>query len=151
MEEKGVGEKKVNFKLRDWVFSRQRYWGEPIPLVYCEKCGYVPLPEDRASIDCCRKLITMNRLMTGSLRFGQNDRLGQHHLSANAEDLQNGKPIPCLSGLDPPGISCGISDPHNKEAIAPDTKLLDYWLPVDWYNGGMEHTTLHLLYSRFLV
>lgn len=146
LEEKGVGEKKVNFKLRDWVFSRQRYWGEPIPLVYCEKCGYVPLPEDQLPL-----------LLPEVDNYEPTDD-GQSPL-AKMTDWVNTTCPKCgghaVRETDTMPQWAGSSwyfmrylDPHNKEAIA-DPKLLDYWLPVDWYNGGMEHTTLHLLYSRF--
>ena len=146
LAEKGIGESKVNFKLRDWVFSRQRYWGEPIPIVICPHCGYVPVPEEQLPI----------RLpMVESYEPTDN---GESPLAA-IEDWVN---VPCPHCGAPAkretdtmpqwgGSSwyfLRYADPHNDKALASKEKL-DYWMPVDWYNGGMEHTTLHLLYSRF--
>jgi len=146
LTEKGIGEKKVNFKLRDWVFSRQRYWGEPIPVVWCDKCGCVPLPEDQLPLklpDTDHYLPTDN---------------GESPLAA-MEDWVN-TTCPVCGGharreTDTMPQWAGSSwyflryiDPHNDTCIA-DPEKLKYWLPIDWYNGGMEHTTLHLLYSRF--
>ncbi|MBQ7669051.1 MAG: leucine--tRNA ligase [Clostridia bacterium] len=146
LEEKGIGKRKVNYKLRDWVFSRQRYWGEPIPLVHCEKCGWVAIPESELPL----KLPDIK-----DFKPAEN---GDSPL-AKAEDWIN-TTCPRCGGkarreTDTMPQWAGSSwyflryiDPHNDEVFA-DKKLLDYWLPVDWYNGGMEHTTLHLLYSRF--
>lgn len=146
LEEKGLGTRKVNYKLRDWVFSRQRYWGEPIPLVYCEKCGWVPIPEDELPL----KLPEVdNYEPTGT---------GESPL-ANIEDwVKTTCPKcggPANRETDTMPQWAGSSwyflryvDPHNDTALA-GKDALDYWMPVDWYNGGMEHTTLHLLYSRF--
>ena len=146
LAEKGIGESKVNFKLRDWVFSRQRYWGEPIPIVICPHCGYVPVPEEELPI----------RLpMVESYEPTDN---GESPLAA-IEDWVN---VPCPHCGAPAkretdtmpqwgGSSwyfLRYADPHNDKELASKEKL-DYWMPVDWYNGGMEHTTLHLLYSRF--
>ncbi len=146
LEEKGIGHKKVNYKLRDWVFSRQRYWGEPIPLVYCEKCGWVCIPEEELPLELPE---------LGTFEPGEN---GESPL-AKATDWIN-TTCPHCGGkatreTDTMPQWAGSSwyflrymDPHNSEALA-SKEALDYWSPVDWYNGGMEHTTLHLLYSRF--
>ena len=146
LTEKGVGEQKVNYKLRDWVFSRQRYGGEPIPIIQCPHCGYVPVPEDQLPV----------RLpMVDSYEPTDN---GESPLAA-MEDWVN-VPCPCCGApakreTDTMPQWAGSSwyylryiDPHNDKALA-DPEKLKYWTPVDWYNGGMEHTTLHLLYSRF--
>ena len=142
----GKGERKVNYKLRDWVFSRQRYWGEPIPLVYCEKCGWVPIPEDQ---------LPLTLPEVESYEPGAD---GESPLAA-LDDWINCT-CPVCSGkarreTDTMPQWAGSSwyflrycDPHNDTALA-SKEALDYWMPVDWYNGGMEHTTLHLLYSRF--
>ena len=146
LEETGKGKSKVNFKLRDWVFSRQRYWGEPIPVVKCEKCGWVALPESELPL----KLPEVESYMPTDN--------GESPL-ATLESFIN-TTCPCCGGpakreTDTMPQWAGSSwyflrycDPHNKDAIA-SKEALDYWMPVDWYNGGMEHTTLHLLYSRF--
>ncbi len=146
LTEKGIGYVKTNFKLRDWVFSRQRYWGEPIPIVYCEKCGYVPLNESELPL-----------LLPNVDSYEPTDN-GESPL-AKMEDWVNTK-CPCCGGnakreTDTMPQWAGSSwyflrycDPHNKNALA-SKEALEYWGPVDWYNGGMEHTTLHLLYSRF--
>ena len=146
IEEKGIGRRKVNFKLRDWVFSRQRYWGEPIPLVYCEKCGWVPVPEEELPL----KLPEVES-------YEPTDN-GESPL-AKCTDWIN-TTCPCCGGparreTDTMPQWAGSSwyflrycDPHNDKALA-SKEALDYWTPVDWYNGGMEHTTLHLLHSRF--
>ena len=146
LEEKGLGKKKVNFKLRDWVFSRQRYWGEPIPLVYCEKCGWVPIPESELPLE-------LPELET--FEPGEN---GESPLKKATDWIKTTCPhcgAPAERETDTMPQWAGSSwyflrymDPHNNEALA-SKEALDYWLPVDWYNGGMEHTTLHLLYSRF--
>ncbi len=146
LEEKGIGEAKVNYKLRDWVFSRQRYWGEPIPMVYCEKCGWQPLPEDQLPL-----------LLPDVESYEPTDD-GESPLSKMTEWVKTA--CPCCGGearreTDTMPQWAGSSwyflrymDPHNGKALA-SREALDYWSPVDWYNGGMEHTTLHLLYSRF--
>ena len=146
MDEKGFGHRKVNYKLRDWVFSRQRYWGEPIPIVYCEKCGYVPLPEEQ---------LPLTLPETEHFEPGEN---GESPL-AKMTDWVN-TTCPCCGGpakreTDTMPQWAGSSwyflrymDPHNNDALA-SKEALEYWSPVDWYEGGMEHTTLHLLYSRF--
>ena len=144
--EKGIGHAKVQYKLRDWVFSRQRYWGEPIPIVKCDKCGYVALPEDQLPLE-----------LPNVTSYEPTDN-GESPL-AHMTDWVN-TTCPCCGGpakreTDTMPQWAGSSwyflrymDPHNDKALAsPET--LKYWSPVDWYNGGMEHTTLHLLYSRF--
>lgn len=142
----GKGHAKVNYKLRDWVFSRQRYWGEPIPMVYCEKCGYVPLDE---------KDLPLRLPMVESYEPTDN---GESPLAKMTDWINT--TCPCCGGkakreTDTMPQWAGSSwyylrymDPHNKNALA-SKEALEYWSPVDWYNGGMEHTTLHLLYSRF--
>ena len=144
--EKGIGHAKVQYKLRDWVFSRQRYWGEPIPIVKCDKCGYVALPEDQLPLE-----------LPNVTSYEPTDN-GESPL-AHMTDWVN-TTCPCCGGLakretDTMPQWAGSSwyflrymDPHNDKAIA-SPEALKYWSPVDWYNGGMEHTTLHLLYSRF--
>ena len=146
LTEKGLGHEKVNYKLRDWVFSRQRYWGEPIPLVSCEKCGWVPLPEDQLP------------LTLPDVESYEPTENGESPL-AKMTDWVN-TTCPCCGGpakreTDTMPQWAGSSwyflrymDPHNDKALCSKEKLA-YWSPIDWYNGGMEHTTLHLLYSRF--
>ncbi len=146
LTKKGIGEKKVNYKLRDWVFSRQRYWGEPIPIVECEKCGYVPIDES---------LLPLELPEVDSYMPTDN---GESPLAAMTDWVNT--TCPCCGGpakreTDTMPQWAGSSwyflrytDPTNTEALA-SKEALKYWLPVDWYNGGMEHTTLHLLYSRF--
>ena len=142
----GKGREKVNYKLRDWVFSRQRYWGEPIPMVYCEKCGWVPLDEK----DLPLKLPDVDSYMPTDT--------GESPLSTLESFINT--TCPCCGGpakreTDTMPQWAGSSwyflrycDPHNDKELA-SKEALKYWMPVDWYNGGMEHTTLHLLYSRF--
>ena len=146
LEEKGVGCAKTNFKLRDWVFSRQRYWGEPIPIVECEKCGFVPLDESELPLE----LPEVESYMPTDT--------GESPLAAMTDWVNT--TCPCCGGpakreTDTMPQWAGSSwyflrytDPKNENALA-SKEALDYWMPVDWYNGGMEHTTLHLLYSRF--
>ena len=146
LADKGIGCRKVNYKLRDWVFSRQRYWGEPIPVVYCEKCGFVPLDESELPL-----------LLPEVDSYMPTDN-GESPLAAMADWVNT--TCPCCKGpakreTDTMPQWAGSSwyflrytDPTNTEALA-GKEALEYWLPVDWYNGGMEHTTLHLLYSRF--
>ena len=146
LEEKGIGHEKVNYKLRDWVFSRQRYWGEPIPLVHCDKCGWVPLPEDQLPL-----------LLPEVESYEPTDN-GESPLAAMTDWVNT--TCPCCGGpaqreTDTMPQWAGSSwyflrymDPHNDKALA-SPEALNYWGQVDWYNGGMEHTTLHLLYSRF--
>jgi len=146
LEEKGIGRAKVNYKLRDWVFSRQRYWGEPIPLVYCEDCGWVPISESELPL-----------LLPDVESYEPTDN-GESPL-ANMTDWVNttcpkcGKSAKRETDTMPQWAGSSwyflrYTDPHNNEALAGKEEL-EYWMPVDWYNGGMEHTTLHLLYSRF--
>jgi len=146
LDEKGIGQAKTNYKLRDWVFSRQRYWGEPIPIVHCDKCGYVPIDESQLPL-----------LLPEVDSYMPTDN-GESPLAAMTDWVNT--TCPCCGGpakreTDTMPQWAGSSwyflrytDPHNTEALA-SKEALKYWLPVDWYNGGMEHTTLHLLYSRF--
>nr|WP_326176010.1 leucine--tRNA ligase [uncultured Oscillibacter sp.] len=144
--EHGFGVKKTNFKLRDWVFSRQRYWGEPIPLVNCEKCGWVPLPESELP------------LLLPEVESYEVTDTGESPLAKMTDWVNTTCPKcggPAQRETDTMPQWAGSSwyflrymDPHNDKALA-SKEALDYWSPVDWYNGGMEHTTLHLLYSRF--
>ena len=146
LEAKGIGQAKTNYKLRDWVFSRQRYWGEPIPVVYCEKCGYVAIPESELPLE----LPEVDSYMPTDT--------GESPLSAMTDWVNT--VCPCCQGAakretDTMPQWAGSSwyflrytDPKNEHALA-GSEALNYWMPVDWYNGGMEHTTLHLLYSRF--
>ena len=146
IEKLGIGRKTVNYKLRDWVFSRQRYWGEPIPIVHCDKCGYVPIDESELP------------LMLPEVESYMPTDNGESPLAAMTDWVNT--TCPCCGGpakreTDTMPQWAGSSwyflrytDPHNDEALA-SKEALKYWMPVDWYNGGMEHTTLHLLYSRF--
>ena len=146
LEKENIGTQKTNYKLRAWVFSRQRYWGEPIPIVHCDKCGYVPLPEDQLPLE-----------LPDVESYMPTDN-GESPLAAMRSWVET--TCPCCGGpaereTDTMPQWAGSSwyflrytDPHNTEALA-SPEALKYWMPVDWYNGGMEHTTLHLLYSRF--
>ena len=146
LEDKKIGKKTVNYKLRDWIFARQRYWGEPVPLVKCPVCGFVPLPESELP------------LLLPYIEFYEPTDTGESPLSKMTEWV-NCKCPKCNAGAvretdTMPGWA-GSSwyflrycDPHNTDFLA-SAEALNYWMPVDWYNGGMEHTTLHLLYSRF--
>ena len=146
LESEGKGHSKVNYKLRDWVFSRQRYWGEPIPIVHCDKCGYVPIDESE---------LPLRLPMVESYEPTDN---GESPLAKMTDWLET--TCPCCGGkamreTDTMPQWAGSSwyflrymDPHNDKALA-SKEAIKYWSPVDWYNGGMEHTTLHLLYSRF--
>ena len=146
LEEKGIGTKKVNYKLRDWVFSRQRYWGEPIPMVHCEKCGWVPLSEEELP------------LVLPDIEDYEPSENGESPLAKQTEWLKTTCPhcggaatretdtMPQWAGSS--WYYLRYMDPHNDKALA-SKEALEYWSPVNWYNGGMEHTTLHLLYSRF--
>ncbi len=146
LSEKGVGHKKVNFKLRDWVFSRQRYWGEPIPLVHCEKCGYVPIPEDQLPLTL-PDVENYEPTDDGKSPLAKmTDWVNTTCPKCGGKAQRETDTMPQWAGSS--WYFIRYIDPHNKDAIASD-ELLNYWLPVDWYNGGMEHTTLHLLYSRF--
>ena len=146
LEENGKGHEKVNYKLRDWVFSRQRYWGEPIPIVYCEKCGYVPLPESELPLT----LPEVDSYMptdNGESPLSTLDSFINTtcpHCGGSAKRETDTMPQWAGSSW----YYLRYCDPKNQECLA-SKEALDYWMPVDWYNGGMEHTTLHLLYSRF--
>ena len=146
LTEQGIGHEQVNYKLRDWVFSRQRYWGEPIPMVWCDQCGWVPLPEEQLPL-----------LLPDVKSYEPTDN-GESPLAHMTDWVETTCPHcggPARRETDTMPQWAGSSwyflrymDPHNQEALA-SREALDYWSPVDWYNGGMEHTTLHLLYSRF--
>lgn len=146
LEKTGQGQRKVNYKLRDWVFSRQRYWGEPIPLVFCDKCGWVPVPEKDLPV----RLPDVESYMptdTGESPLASiTDWVRTTCPKCGGPGRRETDTMPNWAGSS--WYFMRYTDPHNdKELAAPDK--LAYWLPVDWYNGGMEHTTLHLLYSRF--
>ncbi|MGM9608368.1 MAG: leucine--tRNA ligase [Oscillospiraceae bacterium] len=146
LEEKGIGHEKVNYKLRDWVFSRQRYWGEPIPMIWCDKCGWVPMDEKDLPL-----------LLPDVKSYEPTDN-GESPLAHMTDWVNTTCPHcggPARRETDTMPQWAGSSwyflrymDPHNPDALASQSAM-DYWSPVDWYNGGMEHTTLHLLYSRF--
>lgn len=146
LEENKIGTKKINFKLRDWVFSRQRYWGEPIPMVYCEECGWVPLDEK----DLPLRLPEVKDFLPGE---NGESPLAKQEEWINTTCPHCGKPARRETDTMPQWAGSSwyflrYMDPHNDKALA-SKEALEYWSPVDWYNGGMEHTTLHLLYSRF--
>ena len=146
LEEKEIGKKKVNYKLRDWVFSRQRYWGEPIPIVKCDCCGYVALPEEELPLRL-PEVESYEPTDTGESPLAKIDSW------VNTTCPKCGKPAKRETDTMPQWAGSSwyflrYLDPHNNDAIA-SKEALEYWMPVDWYNGGMEHTTLHLLYSRF--
>lgn len=146
LEEKNIGYRKVNYKLRDWVFSRQRYWGEPIPVVYCEKCGYVPIPESELplelpEVDSYEPSDTGESPLSNIESFVNTTCPVCGHAAKRETDT-----MPQWAGSS--WYYLRYMDPHNDEELV-GKKALDYWENVDWYNGGMEHTTLHLLYSRF--
>jgi len=147
LEKKRLGKKTIQYKLRDWVFSRQHYWGEPIPIIHCQKCGAVPIPEKDLPVE----LPFVEKYQpTGT---------GESPLAAISEWVNAKCPkcggagkretdtMPNWAGSN--WYFMRYCDPDNNKVLA-DSKKLKYWLPVDWYNGGMEHTTLHLLYSRFI-
>ncbi len=146
LEENGKGKSKVNFKLRDWVFSRQRYWGEPIPIVHCEKCGYVPLPESELPL-------TLPDVESYMPTDNGESPLATLDSFINTTCPHCGGPAKRETDTMPQWAGSSwyflrYCDPKNDKELA-SKEALDYWMPVDWYNGGMEHTTLHLLYSRF--
>ena len=146
LTEKGIGEKKVNYKLRDWVFSRQRYWGEPIPLVCCEKCGWVPIPYDQLPLTL-PVLDNFTPTDDGSSCLKRCEEwLHTTCPKCGGPATREADTMPNWAGSS--WYYLRYTDAHNNTCLA-DRKEMDYWLPVDWYNGGMEHTTLHLLYSRF--
>ena len=146
LEETGKGKKKVNYKLRDWVFSRQRYWGEPIPIVHCDKCGYVPLPESELPL-------TLPEVESYMPTDNGESPLSTLDSFINTTCPHCGGPAKRETDTMPQWAGSSwyflrYCDPHNDKELA-SKEALNYWMPVDWYNGGMEHTTLHLLYSRF--
>lgn len=146
IEENEIGHKKTNYKLRDWVFSRQRYWGEPIPLVYCEHCGWVPLEEKDLPL-VLPKVDNYEPTDNGESPLSNIDEFVHTQCPKCGRDaVRETDTMPQWAGSS--WYYLRYTDPHNDEAIA-SKENLDYYVPVDWYNGGMEHTTLHLLYSRF--
>ncbi len=146
LEQKGIGERKVNYKLRDWVFSRQRYWGEPIPLVHCEHCGWVPVPYDQLPLRL-PMLDNFTPTDDGSSCLARaKDWLHTVCPKCGGPAVREADTMPNWAGSS--WYFLRYADAHNPSEFA-SRKALDYWTPVDWYNGGMEHTTLHLLYSRF--
>ncbi|MBE7062422.1 MAG: leucine--tRNA ligase [Ruminococcaceae bacterium] len=146
LTEQGIGERRVNYKLRDWLFSRQRYWGEPIPLVWCDKCGWVPVPEDQLPLT----LPEIENFAPGpegeSPLCQATDWIATTCPKCGGAASRETDTMPQWAGSS--WYFLRYADPKNTDALA-SSEALDYWLPVDWYNGGMEHTTLHLLYSRF--
>ena len=146
LTESGKGREKVNFKLRDWVFSRQRYWGEPIPIVYCEKCGYVPLDEKDLPL-CLPDVESYEPTENGESPLAKmTDWVNTTCPHCGGPAKRETDTMPQWAGSS--WYFLRYMDPHNDQALA-SKEALEYWSPVDWYNGGMEHTTLHLLYSRF--
>ena len=146
LEEKGIGEGKVNYKLRDWVFSRQRYWGEPIPIVHCPKCGTVPLPESELPL-VLPEVESYEPTDDGESPLApMTDWVGCKCPKCGGDAKRETDTMPQWAGSS--WYFLRYMDPHNDKALA-SKEALDYWGQVDWYNGGMEHTTLHLLYSRF--
>ena len=146
LEEKKIGKGKTNFKLRDWVFSRQRYWGEPIPIVHCEKCGYVALPEEQLPLELPEVESYMPTDNGESPLAAMEDWVSTACPCCGGPAKRETDTMPQWAGSS--WYFLRYTDPQNTEALA-SKEALDYWLPVGWYNGGMEHTTLHLLYSRF--
>lgn len=146
LEEKKVGTPKKNYKLRDWVFSRQRYWGEPIPVVQCDKCGYVPLPEGQLPLELPEVESYMPTDNGESPLAAMTDWVNTTCPCCGGPAKRETDTMPQWAGSS--WYYLRYTDPHNEEALA-SKEAMKYWLPVDWYNGGMEHTTLHLLYSRF--
>lgn len=146
LKEKGIGHEKTNFKLRDWVFSRQRYWGEPIPVVHCEKCGYVALPESELPLELPEVESYMPTDNGESPLAHMTDWVETTCPHCGGPAMRETDTMPQWAGSS--WYFLRYTDPHNDKELA-SRKALEYWLPVDWYNGGMEHTTLHLLYSRF--
>ena len=146
LEEKGIGEKKVNYKLRDWVFTRQRYWGEPIPLVHCDKCGWVPLPYSELPLKL-PEIEDFEPTDDGSSALARaTDWIKTTCPRCGSPANRETDTMPNWAGSS--WYFIRYCDPHNDKELA-SREALEYWMPVDWYNGGMEHTTLHLLYSRF--
>ena len=146
LEDNNLGEKKINFKLRDWVFSRQRYWGEPIPLVHCDKCGWVPVPEEDLPV-VLPEVENYEPTENGESPLANiTEWVNTTCPKCDGKAKRETDTMPQWAGSS--WYYLRYIDPHNTEALASE-KALKYWMPVDWYNGGMEHTTLHLLYSRF--
>ena len=146
LEEKGLGKRKVNYKLRDWVFSRQRYWGEPIPLVHCDKCGWVAIDDSELPLEL-PEIETFEPGENGESPLAKAyDWINTTCPKCGGKAQRETDTMPQWAGSS--WYFLRYTDPHNDETFA-SKEALDYWLPVDWYNGGMEHTTLHLLYSRF--
>lgn len=146
LEKQGLGERKVNFKLRDWVFSRQRYWGEPIPLVHCDKCGWVAIPESELPLEL-PEIDTFEPGDNGESPLAKAyDWIETTCPHCGGKAQRETDTMPQWAGSS--WYFLRYMDPHNNDALA-SKEALEYWSPVDWYNGGMEHTTLHLLYSRF--
>lgn len=146
IEEKEIGKKKVNYKLRDWVFSRQRYWGEPIPLVHCDKCGWVPVPEEQLPLTLPEVENYMPTDNGESPLANITDWVNTTCPKCGGKAVRETDTMPQWAGSS--WYFLRYIDPLNEEIFA-SKENIDYWMPVDWYNGGMEHTTLHLLYSRF--
>ncbi|MBP3603771.1 MAG: leucine--tRNA ligase [Lachnospiraceae bacterium] len=146
LTEKGIGHAKTNFKLRDWVFSRQRYWGEPIPVVHCEKCGYVALPESALPLELPEVESYMPTDNGESPLAKMTDWVNTTCPCCGGPAKRETDTMPQWAGSS--WYFLRYTDPLNENALA-SKEALEYWMPVDWYNGGMEHTTLHLLYSRF--
>ena len=146
LEKEGIGKEQTNFKLRDWVFSRQRYWGEPIPMVNCEKCGWVSIPEDQLPLTL-PEVESYEPTETGESPLSlMTDWVNCKCPRCGGDAKRETDTMPQWAGSS--WYFIRYCDPHNDSAIA-SPEALKYWMPVDWYNGGMEHTTLHLLYSRF--
>jgi leucyl-tRNA synthetase len=146
LREQGLGTPKINYKLRDWVFSRQRYWGEPIPLVHCETCGWVAIPEEELPLRL-PEVVNYEPTDTGESPLAKiRDWVETTCPTCGGPAERETDTMPQWAGSS--WYFLRYTDPHNDEALA-SKEHLDYWMPVDWYNGGMEHTTLHLLYSRF--
>lgn len=146
LTEKGIGHEKTNFKLRDWVFSRQRYWGEPIPIVHCDKCGYVALPESELPLELPEVESYMPTDNGESPLAHMTDWVNTVCPHCGGPAKRETDTMPQWAGSS--WYFLRYTDPKNENALA-SKEALEYWMPVDWYNGGMEHTTLHLLYSRF--
>ena len=146
LEETGIGHRKVNYKLRDWVFARQRYWGEPIPIVHCEKCGYVPIDESELPL-VLPQVDSYEPTDNGESPLSKmTDWVNTTCPKCGGKAMRETDTMPQWAGSS--WYFLRYMDPHNDESFA-SKEALDYWHQVDWYNGGMEHTTLHLLYSRF--
>lgn len=146
LEEKGIGHAKVQYKLRDWVFSRQRYWGEPIPIIWCDKCGWVPVPEDQLPLTL-PNVDSYEPTENGESPLAKiTDWVNTTCPCCGAPAKRETDTMPQWAGSS--WYFLRYMDPNNNDALA-SKEAMEYWGPVDWYNGGMEHTTLHLLYSRF--